>query len=186
MTIRKQTAILLLLFCKHKCLKWRLMIYHAYYAWLVHFDGPRCTNLKVLHYCIFFCLYMYTFVCCTLTASDTIVFSIFCESCFSLFSCFNKLVVSKARVGVHGLSVSSSHYHNYAPFDNNRTEVNQTLLTFYFWIPVRLIRTVGVYLLMILRGLSCIFSVSFSIHLVKTSCRKRACNLHVMSQVHII
>jgi hypothetical protein len=32
-------------------------------------------------------------------------------------------------VCVHGLSVSSSHY---APFGNNRTEVNQTLLKFYF------------------------------------------------------
>jgi len=182
MTTGKQPATLLLLFCKHKCLKWRLMVYSAHYAWLVDFDGPRCTNLKVLHYYIFFCLYMYTFVFCTLTASGTIVFSIFCESCFSLFSWFNKLVVSKARVGVRGLSVSSSHY---APFGNNRTEVNQTLLTFYFWIPARLIRTVVVYLLMILIGLSCIFSVSFSIHLVKTSCRKRACNLHVMSQVQI-
>ena len=151
------------------------------------FDGISCTlcltcwlwwtsmyYLKVLHY--------YKFVFCTLTALGKIVFSIFCESCLSLFSWFNKLVVSKVRVGVCGLSVSSSHY---APLGNNRTEVNQTLLTFYFWIPARLIRTVVVYLLMILIGLSSIFSVSFSIHLVKTFCRKRACNLHVMSQVQI-
>ena len=133
----------------------------------VTFDGISCAlcltcwlwwtslyYLKVLHYYIFFCLYMYTFVFCTLTASGTIVFSIFCESCLSLFSWFNKLVVSKARVGVRGLSVSSSHY---APFGNNRTEVNQTLLTFYFWNPARWIRTVVVYLLMILIGLSWIF-----------------------------
>ena len=142
---------------------------------------PDLLTLMDLDVLMYLFLYMYTFVFCTLTASGTIVFSRFCVRCFSLFSWFNKLVVSKARVGVRGLSVSS----HYAPFGKNRTEVNQTLLTFYFWIPARLIRTVVVYLLMILIGLSCIFSVSFSIHLVKTSCRKRAFNLHVMSQVQI-
>ena len=177
MTTGKQPAILLLLFCKHKCLKWRLMTYPAHYAWLVDFDEPRCT---IIYFFVCTCILLLFF--CTLTAPGTIVFSIFCESCFSLCSLFNKLVVSKARVGVHGLSVSSSHY---APFGNNRTEVNQTLLTFSFWISARLIRTVVVYLLMILIGLSCISSVSFSIHLLKSFCRKRACNLHVMSQVQI-
>jgi hypothetical protein len=32
--------------CKHKCLKWPLMVYPAHYAWLVDFDGPWCTNVN--------------------------------------------------------------------------------------------------------------------------------------------
>jgi hypothetical protein len=31
---------------KHKCLKWRFMVYPAHYAWLVDFDGPWCTNVN--------------------------------------------------------------------------------------------------------------------------------------------
>jgi hypothetical protein len=28
------------------CLKWRLVVYPAHYAWLVDFDGPWCTNVN--------------------------------------------------------------------------------------------------------------------------------------------
>jgi hypothetical protein len=114
-----------------------LMVYPAQYAWLVDFDGPRCTNVYFLFVHVYFCfLYSYSIGCNSL---QYILWKLFI---FPLFSWFNKLVVSKARVGVCGLSVSSPHY---APFGNNRTEVNQTLLKFYFWIPAKLIRTVVVY-----------------------------------------
>jgi hypothetical protein len=41
-----QTSLQALVFTKQKCLKWRLMVCSAHYAWLVDFDGPWCTNVN--------------------------------------------------------------------------------------------------------------------------------------------
>jgi hypothetical protein len=75
------------------------MIIHYHTEYLVCFvcRSHRWTKYSVWWWMIMdmFCLYMYTFVLCTLTSSGTIIFNIFCERCLSLFSWFNKVVVSK-------------------------------------------------------------------------------------------
>lgn len=146
---------------------------------------PRCTNLKVLHYYIFFCLYMYNFVFYTLTASGTISSAVlFVKGVFSLFSWFNKLVASKAK---WMYVVCPSPAHIMQPSVTPEQKLTKRCWNFIFeylqgWS--------GQWLFIFFYDLfwydfraSC--SVSFSIHLVNTSCRKRACNLYVMSQVQI-